>query len=186
MTKMQIAEEMYLDGLAILGEECMDELENLHIPVCRNVRWKINTRSKNNWGMCSILHYDMYFDFQIEIAVHLLENPDAFDSLKNTVIHELLHTCPDCFCHTGLWKKYAEKVNRAYGYNIQRCVTKEEVKQFKRTSLCEYRQEETVKYRVQCVECGEHWDYRRAGKIVKIYKRCTCGRCGGSLKLITF
>lgn len=58
-------------------------------------------------------------------GIHLREDTDI-DGLKNTIIHELLHTCKGCMKHTGEWKQLAEKVNRYYGYNIKRCDSADE------------------------------------------------------------
>lgn len=41
-------------------------------------------------------------------------------SLRNTLIHELLHTVPGGLCHTGEWKKWARYVSAKTGYNIHR------------------------------------------------------------------
>ena len=49
------------------------------------------------------------------------------NGLKNTIIHELLHTCVGCMNHKAKWKFYADKVNRAYGYDdIKRTSTADE------------------------------------------------------------
>ena len=40
-------------------------------------------------------------------------------SLRNTLIHELIHTVPGGLCHTGEWKKWAKFVSEKTGYNIQ-------------------------------------------------------------------
>ena len=58
------------------------------------------------------------FDYYIEISGHTLQNTEK--SLRNTLIHELIHTVPDGLCHTGEWKKWAKYVSEKTGYNIQR------------------------------------------------------------------
>ena len=42
-----------------------------------------------------------------------------YRSLRNTLIHELIHTVPGGLCHTGEWKKWAKLVSEKTGYNIQ-------------------------------------------------------------------
>ena len=169
-----------MEWLIAVADEAMMELDELDIPYSPCIKWKINTRARR-WGLCRRL-YDLQYEFEIELNISLFAD-GAFDGLKNTIIHELLHTCPDCMKHTGEWKEYADMVNRAFGYNIKR-TSSEEDKCAENINRAE--REDKIKYRLQCEKCTAHWDYCRAGKFVKIYKRCTCGRCGGSLKLITF
>ena len=166
-----------MEWLIAVADEAMMELDELDIPYSPCIKWKINTRARR-WGLCRRL-YDLQYEFEIELNISLFAD-GAFDGLKNTIIHELLHTCPDCMKHTGEWKEYADMVNRAFGYNIKR-TSSEEDKCAENINRAE--REDKIKYRLQCEKCTAHWDYCRAGKFVKIYKRCTCGRCGGSLKL---
>ena len=41
-------------------------------------------------------------------------------SLRNTLIHELIHTVPGGLCHTGEWRKWAKYVSERTEYNIKR------------------------------------------------------------------
>ena len=81
----------------------------------------ILTGTHCNYGRCcrkwSLKKYTEY-DFYIEISGHTLQNTEK--SLKNTLIHELIHTVPDGLCHTGEWKKWAKYVSEKTGYNIKR------------------------------------------------------------------
>lgn len=45
------------------------------------------------------------YDFYIEMAGWTLNNSEK--NLRNTLIHELIHTVPGGLCHTGQWKKWA-------------------------------------------------------------------------------
>lgn len=99
-----------------IAQICFRELEALGI-VCGSVQaFRVNTRAKRRWGLCKILPGG----YQIEIAAVLLREDIPLASLKDTIIHELLHTCPGCANHGAQWKALADKVNRAYGYNIRR------------------------------------------------------------------
>ena len=58
------------------------------------------------------------YEYYIEISRYTLNNPEK--SIRNTLIHELLHTVPDGMRHTGAWKKWAKYVSSKTGYTIQR------------------------------------------------------------------
>lgn len=58
------------------------------------------------------------YDFYIEISGHILQNTEK--SIRNTLLHELLHTMPEGYDHRGEWKKWAKYVSEKTGYNIKR------------------------------------------------------------------
>lgn len=101
----------------VIAIECMRELENIGIKCGNVIKIDINTRAKKRWGQCRKIGNN----YIIEVNQILLREDTDIDGLKNTIIHELLHTCKGCMKHTGEWKQLAEKVNRYYGYNIKRC-----------------------------------------------------------------
>lgn len=179
MQRIGMSMEECMDWLLAVADEAMMELDELDIPYSPCIRWKINTRAQR-WGLCRRL-YELQYEFEIELNISLFAD-GAFDGLKNTIIHELLHTCPDCMKHTGMWKKYADMVNRMYGYNVKRTSSEEDkcAENINHTS-----REDKIKYILRCKGCGNTWKYARAGKFVKIYNRCHCGKCGGALELIT-
>lgn len=65
--------------------------------------------------------------YTINISCRLLEESVPREILKQTVLHEILHTCKNCMNHKTEWKEVANQVNRAYGYNIKRCTSAEEL-----------------------------------------------------------
>ena len=102
--------------------ECTALLKELNIPisssVCPTVKL-IGTR--RTLGRCckrggSKSHSE--YEYYIEISRYTLNNPEK--SIRNTLIHELLHTVPDGMRHTGAWKKWAKYVSSKTGYTIQR------------------------------------------------------------------
>lgn len=104
----------------VIAIECMRELENIGIKCGNVIKIDINTRAKKRWGQCRKIGNN----YIIEVNQILLREDTDIDGLKNTIIHELLHTCKGCMKHTGEWKQLAEKVNRYYGYNIKRSAVK--------------------------------------------------------------
>lgn len=103
--------------------ECIALMKELGIPISDSICPEVSlTGSHYNFGSCApkgcVKRYNVY-DFYIEISGYTLENTEK--SLRNTLIHELLHTVPGGGSHTGAWKKWADYVNRRTGYDIRRC-----------------------------------------------------------------
>lgn len=58
------------------------------------------------------------YDYYIMIPGFTINNTER--SLRNTLIHELIHTVPGGLSHKGEWKKWADYVSGKTGYHIQR------------------------------------------------------------------
>ena len=114
----------------------------------------------------------------MEISSALLdERVDVKTGLKCTLHHELLHTCCGCMKHTGRWKVYADRVNAAYGYRIQRASTREE----------RPLPEDLVpkaKYLIVCDTCGAQYPRQKISALVRNPEHYRCGKCGGKLKRV--
>ncbi len=95
--------------------------------------------------------------------------------LRETLLHELLHTCPGCRDHGDRWKSYAALVNGRMGTNIQRTVKVE-------GEFTPLRREE-VKYVLRCQSCGREITRMRMCKVVRAPWRYRC-LCGGKLKRV--
>lgn len=102
--------------------ECIELMRELEVPISDSICPEvILVGTHSYYGRCnskgSLKRYTE-FDYYIEISGHTLQNTEK--SLRNTLIHELIHTVPDGMCHTGEWKKWAKYVSEKTGYNIQR------------------------------------------------------------------
>lgn len=153
-------------------EECMCELEMLGIEYGKIKNWEINTRAKNRWGLCK---HNPDGTHTISISSRLLADNVADDGAKNTIIHELLHTVKGTKGHGAEWKRLAEIVNSAYGYNIKRCSTSAE----KGVEPIEETRPQAIKHRFVCKECGKVYNRMRESKFTKNWERYRCGVCGG-------
>ena len=147
------------------------ELDSISIPLSPHTEpiLHINTRAKRRLGCC-------YFDgriYRIEISAMILGNSQL---LKETIIHELLHTCPGCRNHGQHWKELANTVNSRLGYHVQRTVPM----QWEPSGPLRH---EEVKYVLQCENCGAEIGRMRMSKAVKQPWRYRCP-CGGKLKRI--
>ena len=102
--------------------ESISLMKELGVPISDSICPEVRlVGSHCKYGRCcskgSLKRYTEY-DYYIEISGHTLHNTEK--SLRNTLIHELIHTVPDGMCHTGEWKKWAKYVSAKTGYNIKR------------------------------------------------------------------
>ena len=67
--------------------------------------------------------YDKFKLHHIEISEWVMQLDNQ--TIKNTIIHEILHCLPACNNHGILFKSYAKYINKKLGYNISRLGNKE-------------------------------------------------------------
>ncbi len=146
------------------------ELLALGIPVSSRLEpeVRVNTRAKRRLGCC----FYQSGRYWIEVSQKVLENEAL---LKQTLVHELLHTCPKCRDHGARWRAYAQIVNEKLGYRIERTVRTE-------TPIGPLRHEE-IKYILECQSCGAQIKRMRMSKAVKSPWCYRCP-CGGKLKRV--
>lgn len=132
---------------------------------------RINTRAKKRFGMC-IFEDGCY---TIELSSMLLTAPER--SCRQTLAHELIHTCRGCDNHGALFCRYAELMNKTYGYHISRTNSLEEMGVDREVS------EKNVHYILQCQRCKAEIKRSRCSSVVAHPSRYRC-QCGGKLKRI--
>ena len=148
-----------------LLQECKEEIKDI-VPF-RETSPRVlllNKRNKRTLGRCHRNLGSTYFTIYL--------NPKMYDMseklIKETLIHELIHTAERCFDHKYMFQAYANKVSRILGYNIETKCTSDE-----------WQQAKTYKYKLTCVKCGEVY-YRN--RITKAYRNLyACGKCRGNL-----
>lgn len=140
-----------MKNLRNLVLECKTMLDELGIKYGYIESVTINTRAKQRWGQCKITLNSQYWEnriFSINISDRLLQDDVSDIAIKNTIIHEILHTCEGCFNHGTEWKIMADIINTHYKeYNIKT-----------KTSTEEKGIEEDVtqyKYVLRCKKCGK-------------------------------
>lgn len=153
-------------------DEAMQMVTQLGIPVGKITDVSVNSRFINIWGRC-----DKNSDkksFRIQISRKLMEEGTR-DGILDTMIHEILHTCPRCFNHQGLWKKYAQMIYEKYGIDV------------KRTTSCEEKgmpaYQPKYKYTIRCTSCGREFKYKKRCFVVEHYSLYCCDHCRGKLEL---
>lgn len=157
-----------MKNLQAYAELCKTEVKNAGIPVGNIVEFKVNKRAKSRWGQCK-RRGPCYF---IEINSDLLADDIPDSSLNDTLIHEILHTAPDCMNHGCLWNHYANIMN-SRGYHISRTSTAQE------KGIENYHRERIVNHRFVCNKCGQVINRTRNSKFVQNYELYSCGACGG-------
>lgn len=148
--------------------EVIEQAEALGIPVSEDIvpEVRLNRRATGRFGCC-IRQAGIY---TIELSERLLKARET--AVRQTLAHEVLHTCRGCANHGPRWKGYAARMNEAYGYAIAR------------TDTCEkLGVEDTVqaRYLVVCTRCGAQFRRSRKSRLVEHPERYRC-RCGGRLE----
>lgn len=170
----QIKEVHIMKDLQQLFKEAKEDLEAIDIKYGDIYSVVVNTRAKKRWGQCQRI--GSYY--KIEISDRLLQDDVSYEATMNTLIHEILHTCPNCMNHGAAWKKLAERVNSFYPqYNIKR-ITSSEEKGIAADRMAEY------KYSVVCKSCGAEAKYMKRGKVIQLLekgsKSCRCYNCNNN------
>ena len=151
-----------------------------------NYTLEINNKALKRLGRCEAKSGNRYV-IQIN-EFHNKLSPET--SVMNTLIHELLHSLPQCMNHGEIWKRYANMYNRAYGTTISRLsplegdykIFKEEIdKQRGHTQHKNHSVYSDGKHKITCSKCNKSWYYERAGRVVKLAmqnKKLKCPHCG--------
>lgn len=156
-----------MNDIQQLFREVIEQALELKIPVSDALddEVRINPRPKARYGMC-VLKNGVY---TIEISEFLLDAPERL--CRDTLAHEILHTCRGCMNHQKKWKQYANLMNNAYGYDI-----KTKCPPIAGTEACR----ESVKHILKCALCGREYARRRRSKLIKNPEKYRCV-CGGEL-----
>ena len=148
-----------------LMREVAEQARALGIPISANIspQVRLNRRAVNRFGCCR----RQGGEYIIELSTRIANGPEK--SCRETLAHELLHTCPGCHNHGLQWKRYARQMNDAYGYQIRRTVTEEAMGV---PRMREY------KYLLRCQACGMELGRYRQSPLTRHPERYRC-RSGG-------
>ena len=151
-----------------LLQEVIQEAKRLNIPISQNIDPNviINTRAKR-FGRCS----RKADKFLIELSSIFDQAEDKM--AKQTLAHEVLHTCPNCMDHQVQWKSYVSKMNGAYGYNISRTNSCENIGVTREIS-------KNAKYVIECQKCHTKVYKDRISGVIRNPEKYHC-KCGGRL-----
>ena len=163
-----------MHNINVVVENCCHKLDEIGIEYGKITSVAINTRAKNRWGQCKLVNGG----YSISISDRLMGDSVALIHLETTVIHEILHTCNGCMNHGKTWKNLAEKVNRAYGYNIKRTTSSEE------KGIEPVHTSYIIKHKFVCKGCGQVVTRQRESDFTKRYQYYRCGICKGQFERI--
>ncbi|MGI6751768.1 MAG: hypothetical protein ACOX4U_04010 [Anaerovoracaceae bacterium] len=178
---MDLSKDIYLSHLL---HQVIEEAKDIGIPVSPRIRSrvKINGRVRGRFGGCKKEKRGILSYYTIEISSFLLDeakkenfSAERVFKIRQILAHEILHTCRGCGNHGERWKDYARRMNSAYGYDIKRVSTYEEM------GLKAPDNEEDVRYVIICEKCGMQIPRRRNSKFVQYPHLYRC-RCGGSFR----
>ena len=162
-----------------LREE-QDNLTAIGIPISRDTCPEIRLSKATSWyGQCqqNRVYQGKRYKYVISISVYHLSSSER--AIRNTLIHELLHTCPGCLNHGPKWKTYASIVGRRLGYSIIRSGGDKEkdsvIEAARETKRAGYQ----TRYLLVCTQCGQEFTrYRKSNLVLHPEKyRCKCGGC---------
>lgn len=143
----------------------LEQARALGIPVSGRIapHVRVNRRAATRLGCC----IRQGREFTIELSARLLEADER--ACRQTLAHEVLHTCPGCGNHGAVWKGYAARMNAAYGYEIARTGSAAG--------------EKPPRYLLVCRGCGAQFQRMRRSPLVEHPERYRC-KCGGYLTRI--
>lgn len=156
-----------MKDLIFFANQCINELEAIDVPINNVVEWTVNTRAKGRWGQCRRKNGK----YSINISSRLLEDDVTEKALKDTIVHELLHTIDGCMNHGTKWLMYAELVNDCYNYNVKRTSTDSD------KGIDTKAEKMKSKYVFKCESCGQVVARDRASNFTKNYSNYGCARC---------
>lgn len=165
------SKEFHLNEIAC---ECIETLNEIGVPCGHIVEFTVNTRAKSRWGQCC-LRPD---GFHININAALCDGKHD-EGLRQTIFHELIHTCPGCLNHKSEWKRWAYVVGKHTGLVIK-VSNSEADKGFDPSEVVLRRRQN--KYKVYCKKCGHAWLYERKTRCVQHPELFHCS-CGGRLSV---
>ena len=162
------------EKLIRLSKESIRELEEIGLGkmIPKNLNFTINYRAKKRLGQCCKKQ-------DINISSWLLEIGDDHD-IKNTIIHEILHTFEDTIGHKAKWQYYDNYVNNRTDYHITRLANVDGI--YARENKTRPRREVSYKYEITCEKCGKVFYRQKMTK--RIFNSFTQGTmihksCGG-------
>lgn len=169
-----------MKNLDKLFQESLADIKTIGIPVGNIVKINVSNMKKNTWAYCyKIPTMDGNNpNYGIDVSPRLVMDDVSDQSLKDTIAHEILHTCKGCWKHQGQWKRYANIVNNFYKgkYHIQ---TRESPFD-KGISL-----DESYRYVIRCNKCSKEVGIHKKCKTLMTVKENRGGCiCGGMFEIV--
>ena len=140
----------------------------------------LNANNRKVMGLCRSRGYRQYGDMVVT-SCSILLNPnmlkfedDGLLIIKNTLAHELCHTCKGCQNHGPQFHKVAEIIKRNMGYVIDTRADLDASAYFNKYLP-------QTKYKLVCQGCGIDTYIARLSDPVKNPGKYHCSKCGGNI-----
>ena len=110
-----------------------------------DIKYTINYKAKERLGQCCNKN-------SINISSWLLEIGLDHD-IKNTIIHEILHSFEDTIGHKEKWQYYARYVNNRTDYHITRTTSINKI--YEKANKVRPTRKIHYKWEITCTKCGK-------------------------------
>ena len=180
--------ELY--NLQELANKALVNLNSIGIyPSVTPNNFTINKRARKRYGQAKRhRNSDGTYDYSVNISAFLLDKRNDINSVYQTIYHEYLHCCDECWNdgHKGKWLEYAEKVNKAFKVNVSRCssfserLNKEvyaEKKERDAIKKANRKPSEVYTYRAVCTKCNRIIGYKVVKRAPKWYMHPQSYQC---------
>ena len=138
-----------------------------------DINYTINYRAKKRLGQCCGKN-------SINISSWLLEIGLDHD-IKNTIIHEILHSFDDTIGHKEKWQYYARYVNNRTDYHITRTTSINKI--YEKANKVRPTREIHYRWKITCTKCGKVFYRQRINtKVLNDFKQGNRvhKHCGGN------
>lgn len=127
--------------------ECVNEMLSIGMDISdRIIRVSVNKRLSRALGRCIVSGRA----YAIEVQPCMLADDVDERTTKNTIMHELIHTCPGAFNHGPEFQRRARRVNSLLGYSVS-TTTDVGVLEHAGVQL----KKPTYRYACVCTACGK-------------------------------
>ena len=146
------------------------------IPVSSHImRCSVNTRLRKAMGRCIKKTNMLGVCYEIEIAGCMVADGVDDMEIRDTIMHELIHTCPGCWDHGNVFHHFADIVNRKYGYHVDTYADREQLE-----AAGVVIKDPGYKYMLKCNVCGHEFKRKRWSDVLRYPELYHCA-CGGGL-----
>lgn len=167
MTKQKLYEQYYTQNYSTV--DLMEDFKYCYKQLCaiypeieaNHYDLIFNYTALKRFGYCLRKKQGNY---EIQINYHFARICDK-EKIRNTIMHELIHSLKDCMCHTGKWHVVCNRINHEYGYDLTRTSYYPEYTNFRNKVKPTTRL--SKKYLITCVHCGHTWNYSKQSKLIK-------------------
>lgn len=152
-----------IDDIKKEVELCLEKVKRIGLirnedRTIQNYEFAFNNRSKKTFGTCRTITVNAKYRITLNL---LYTQYGEIEKVKQTIMHEVLHSLPGGHGHKGKWAYYANAVNSKYPeYHITRTTCSDNY--FKAL------QELTIpNYIVSCPQCNTEWQFTRETYVIK-------------------